>query len=115
MALIFACALIPLPASELTLHWMDNSTNEIGFIIERSVNGRPFAVVASTGNDVSQHTDRDLQPATQYSYRVQAYNARGVSDYTTPVSASTSADVPSTPTVTQPPPVTPPPVETTTR
>ncbi len=75
------------------LNWTDNSTNELGFYIERkdgdtsSVN--PFAVIDTVGTGVVSYNDLGRTPNTTYTYRVQAYNLLGVSPYSNVVTATT--------------------------
>jgi PKD repeat protein len=63
-----------------TLQWMDNSTNENGFYIERAPSGSSsFVRVASVSAGVRNFVD-SLSKGS-YAYRVQAFNAAGVSAY----------------------------------
>lgn len=84
-------------AAQFTLSWVDNSTNETGFRIERSTDGVSFAEIATVGPDVVSYVDGNLPNSTTYSYRVRAYNTAGNSGYsntatgTTPPPASNSA------------------------
>lgn len=63
--------------THIYLAWTDNSSNETGFRIERSVNGASFAQIGVT--DANQTTFRDPFPCATAprSYRVQAYNDVG--------------------------------------
>lgn len=68
----------------VALSWTDNSTNEDGFIIERSENpATTWTEVTRVGYNVLNHTDSTVQPATSYSYRVKAWNAAGASSNST--------------------------------
>ena len=79
-------------AGQLTLSWVDNSTNEAGFSIERGPAGATtFAPIATVGANVTTYTDLGLADATTYCYRVQAFNSAGSSPYTTPQCATTAA------------------------
>jgi parallel beta-helix repeat protein len=61
-----------------TITWLDNSTNEDGFRIERSDNGSTFVQVALAGRNVKTVTDPGfLTIGVTYCYRVVAYNANG--------------------------------------
>ncbi len=75
------------------LNWTDNSTNETGFYIERkdgdSLSANPFARIDSVGADVVNYNDQGRTPNTTYTYRVQAYNPDGISDYSNIVTATT--------------------------
>jgi hypothetical protein len=61
------------------LSWKDNSANEGGFRIERSVNGAAFAKVATVGTNITAYSDSGLVKSTTYSYRVSAFNSGGSS------------------------------------
>jgi uncharacterized ParB-like nuclease family protein len=68
----------------VTLTWTDNSTNEDGFIIERS--GNPATIwteISRVDYNITGHTDPTVQPDTSYSYRVRAWNAAGASSNST--------------------------------
>lgn len=70
----------PVSASQVNMIWTDRSSDELGFIIERSSgpNGL-FNEIARVGADVSSYTDTCVYPATNYYYRVKAYDATRVS------------------------------------
>jgi predicted phage tail protein len=67
------------------LTWTDNATNETNFVLERSINGGAFTVLATvparngTGN--VNYTDGTVLAGNTYSYRVMAVNAVGSSAY----------------------------------
>lgn len=76
---LVATALSP---SRIALRWVDNSTNESGFHVERAANASgPFTRVFSTGANVSSYDDSNLAQLTPYYYRVQAFGAGGTSGY----------------------------------
>jgi chitodextrinase len=57
------------------LRWQDNSTNELGFQVERAPTASgPWVVVGTSGANVTQYLDLGLSPATDYYYRVSAFN-----------------------------------------
>lgn len=65
-------------ASAIGLVWVDNSTDETGFRIQRApLPGGPFATVGSVGAGVTTFTDMGLPPSTPFSYRIIAFNASG--------------------------------------
>jgi hypothetical protein len=68
--------------------WHDNSDNETGFHVERSVNGGAFSVVASLAANTVSYTDTSVSAGNTYSYRVQAYNSKGVSSYSNTATAT---------------------------
>ena len=78
-------------SSSVSLTWSDNSGDESGFKVERSVDGVNFAQVAAVGRGVTGYTATGLSPETAYHFRVRAYNAAGDSAYSNPASAVTPA------------------------
>lgn len=79
--------------SEIALDWSDNSGNETGFRLERSVDGVNWYEVAVVGSDMTSFTDNGLLAETTYQYRVRAYNSNGNSSYSNIGSATTDAVV----------------------
>jgi hypothetical protein len=80
-------------ASEIALSWIDGSTNESGFRLERSLDGDTnWVEIATLPVGTESHTDQGLAAATQYFYRVSAFNGVGSSGY-----ASASATTPVAP------------------
>lgn len=76
--------------TQVILTWIDKSTNEQGFKIERKVGSSNFLVVASTTSDVTTINDSGLSPNTTYTYRVYAFNNKGKSlSYSNEVSITT--------------------------
>lgn len=68
-------------ANELTLTWNDNSSDEEGFIIERSSNaGNSYQQVGTVGRNVTYFIDQTISNEAMYRYRVYAYNSFGSSD-----------------------------------
>jgi hypothetical protein len=70
--------------SQITLNWVDNSNNEITFIIERAsvFSGGFFEEIAQTNANITTYQNSNLIPNTTYIYRVRATNDNGNSDYT---------------------------------
>jgi hypothetical protein len=77
--------------SQIDLSWSDNSGNETGFKIERSIDGTTFAEIASVGANVTTYTDTGLNESTKYYYKVRAHNSGGDSEYSNIASATTAA------------------------
>lgn len=67
-------------SAQIDLTWVDNSDNEQGFRIERSLDGQNFAEVASVGPNVTSFSDTTVSAGTTFFYRVFAFNAFGNSD-----------------------------------
>ena len=78
------------------LTWIDNSGNEAGFKIERSIDGVIFVWIADVLPNVITYIDSNIVPATTYYYRVYAHNLNGNSGYTNSASISTFICTPST-------------------
>ena len=70
------------------LTWTDNSTNESGFVIERSVNGGIFSVLAQVGAGVVTYIDTTISSGSTFTYRVKAVNSAGSSAYSNTASVS---------------------------
>ncbi|HRU91934.1 MAG TPA: fibronectin type III domain-containing protein [Candidatus Marinimicrobia bacterium] len=78
----FALRAMAVSASQIDLSWIDNSDNEEGFIIERSMDGGiTFMQITNVRANTTTYQDQGLAASTQYFYRVQAYNVYGYSDY----------------------------------
>ena len=80
-------------ASEVYLTWTDTSTEEEGFIIERSLDGTTYSVVANNSRNATAFLDSGLTSDTTYYYRVSATNSQGASA-TTSGSGATFAPQP---------------------
>ncbi|MCR6642579.1 MAG: T9SS type A sorting domain-containing protein [Sporocytophaga sp.] len=76
-------------SSQIKLTWIDKSTNESGFVIEKlSMEFQEFEILDTVFSG-TEYTDHFLNAGTSYTYRVYAYNATSHSDYAGPVSAVT--------------------------
>jgi hypothetical protein len=81
--------------SQINLSWNDNTSNETGFVIERSLtSGSGFSVIHTTAADVSTYEDTGLSPETVYYYRVKAINGATSSRYSNEASNITGIAVP---------------------
>ena len=57
----------------IPLRWVDNSNNEISFIIERRLsNSGYFVPVMTTGPNITYYTDMNVTKGTSYDYQVKA-------------------------------------------
>jgi hypothetical protein len=73
----------------LDLSWMDNSSGEDGFKIERSLtSGSGFSEIDTVGMNVTSYQDSGLETGTTYYYRVCAYNGYGDSGYSNEASGT---------------------------
>jgi len=62
---------------QITLNWVDNSSNETGFLVERSIDGTNFFPIPYWGvgpNTTSAFDVYNINPYTTYYYRVKASN-----------------------------------------
>src|SRR5205823_1510953 len=80
--------------NKVTLTWVDNSTNEEGFKIERCVTGGTFVEIGRVGPGITTYSDGGLSPNTQYSYRVRAWNAGGHSAFCPSANVTTATLAP---------------------
>jgi hypothetical protein len=80
-------------SEKLTLTWQDNANNEDGHKIERapSVSGPFTQVFILVGANLVTWADNNLQQATDYCYRLRAYNTAGDSAYSNTGCATTPA------------------------
>lgn len=71
--------------AQFTLTWTDNSTNELGFKIERAPGtlgpDSEFEEIGSVGVNVKTYVDAGLPNSTGFRYRVRAWNNAGDSGY----------------------------------
>ena len=76
--------------STVVLSWVDNSSAEAGFKIDRSVEETTgFANIGSVGPDITTYTDRSVKQTTTYYYRVYGYDGSDQSEYSATVTVKT--------------------------
>jgi hypothetical protein len=69
-------------SSAINLTWVDNSDDEFGFKVERSLTGSSnWVEIANLGAGMEAHGDAGLDAATRYFYRVSANNGNGSSGF----------------------------------
>ena len=66
---------------QVNLSWTDNSSNELGFKIERSLDGTNYVQIAQVLPNTTVYRDLNRFPDTKYFYRARAFNAQGNSAY----------------------------------
>ncbi|MGV8136630.1 MAG: fibronectin type III domain-containing protein [Mangrovibacterium sp.] len=82
----------------VSLSWRDNSNNETGFEIERSLDGTAFTLLTTVAPNSSAYKDEnDVTPSTTYYYRVRAAGKAGNSEYSNVSNATTTAGIPPAP------------------
>lgn len=59
---------------EIALSWIDNSTDEDGFFLERSVNGGPFFRIDTLDQDQESYIDQTAGYGSECIYRVSSFN-----------------------------------------
>lgn len=79
---------------QIDLSWIDNSSNESNFRIERRTGAGAFAEIATVGPNVTTYSDTGLAAETTYTYRVRASNSAGTSAYSNEATATTPAPPP---------------------
>ena len=76
--------------TQINLSWVDNSSDETGFQIERSTSATTgFTQIGTTAAGVTTFQSTGLTGNTTYYYRVRATNANGNSAYSNTASAKT--------------------------
>jgi len=86
--------------SQINLAWTDNSTNELGFKVERCAGSgcTNFLHIGTVAANTTTYQSMGLAPGTTYRFRVRGYNNNGNSSYSnivarTTLASASSADV----------------------
>jgi len=74
---------------QVNLSWTDNSDNEAGFKVGRSINGVDFTPLALVNANVTSYKDMTVHGSTKYYYRIRAYNNSGYSAFSNITSLTT--------------------------
>lgn len=69
-------------SSHVALTWLDNSTNEVNFLIERSPDNTTFTLIGAVLAGITNFVDDQMLSGPNY-YRVRASNLGGYSAYST--------------------------------
>jgi C1A family cysteine protease len=82
---------VTVSSSQINLKWLDQSTNEVGFKIERCEGNScsAFSQIATVGANVTSFSNTGLKANTSYTYRVRAYVTGADSDYSNSAIATT--------------------------
>jgi hypothetical protein len=75
--------------TQINLSWTDNSTNETGFVVQRSTNGFTWTQVGNLGANATSFSSTGLRRNTLYYYRVRSFNASGSSAFTPTIAVRT--------------------------
>jgi hypothetical protein len=82
-------------SNQISLSWVDNSSNENGFNIERATgSGGTFFQIGTQSANLNFYNNTGLAANTTYCYRVRAYNANGDSSYANQSCATTQPTLP---------------------
>ncbi len=85
--------------NQVRLDWLDNSSNETGFVIQRCIPQEvDWAIIDSVGANRFNYTDYGLETETTYNYRIYAYNEHGASTCSNVAEATTPEGPPIAPT-----------------
>ncbi|MBL6447674.1 trypsin-like serine protease [Fulvivirga sp. 29W222] len=76
-------------SAKVTLSWEDNSDNEEGFGIERSLDKATWEVIDTVAANTTTAVDNTVTSATTYFYRVSAFSGGDSSDYSNVVEVKT--------------------------
>jgi len=68
-------------ATRVDLSWVDKSTGELRFRVERRIGSGAFAFLANTAAGAQSFPDNSVSPNTNYTYRVRAENGIGTSAF----------------------------------
>ena len=69
----------PVTATTIQMNWTDNATNELGYFVNRSVDGITYSQIGQVAANVTTFTDSGLAPSTVYFYQVNAFSEGAVS------------------------------------
>ncbi len=86
-------SLTQLQRTSVSLTWVDLSSNETGFEVERRAEGGNYALIATTPANTTTYVDSGLQANVTYTYRVRAVNGSGASGYTGFAASKSHVDI----------------------
>lgn len=79
-------------STQISLSWTDNANNETGYKVEGKTGATgAWSQIATPGANVTSWNGSGLTPATQYYFRVRAYNGAGDSGYSNEANATTQS------------------------
>jgi uncharacterized delta-60 repeat protein len=74
--------------NKVMIAWVDNSSGELSFVIERAVGNSPFSFLLEAGANVHAFTDMAEQFGVKYTYRVKAVSDAGSSSWSNEASVT---------------------------
>lgn len=77
--------------TEVRLNWLDNSTTESGYEVERSTDGVNYSLLTTTAQNAVQYIDNTITAGTTYYYRVRGVEGAARTIYTNPANAELGA------------------------
>lgn len=78
-------------STEIRLTWVDNSTTEVNFLLERTIGTETvFKQFRMTGANITTIKIISLKPGTKYTFRVRAAVPGGYTEYSNTATATTS-------------------------
>ncbi len=80
--------------TSLSLSFSDNSADETGFRMERSISAGAWSLVATLSANQTTFMDENLTCSTNYAYRVKAYNSSGESATSNTINTATALCTP---------------------
>src|SRR5690348_2662289 len=87
-------AVVVVGPTELRLAWVDASTNETSFMVQRAIGDGAFVAEATLPPQRTQYAALELTPGTRYRFRVKAHNSSGDSLYSNVAEGTTAGSVP---------------------
>jgi YVTN family beta-propeller protein len=84
---------LAISGSRIDLRWTDNSSDELGFVLERRKEGdTTFLQIAELPADTTTYSDLGLAGETSYVYRLSAFNETADSDVASASAESNASD-----------------------
>ena len=87
-------------ATVIGISWVDNSSDEYGFRLERAIDDGSWSVFKELPANSTAYSDSGLVPNRKYGYRLKAFIPTGESDYSNEVSGTPALLAPSGMTIT---------------
>jgi titin len=82
---------VALSCNKVDLVWIDGSSNEDGFKVERKEGVGAYSEIGTTLANATSYSDTTISAGKTYYYRLRAYNSYGNSDYTAEINITIPA------------------------